>query len=40
MTVFWFGSIGFVPFLLAVLVFVWLNKRGFFDPDSTEAEED
>jgi len=29
------GSIGILPFVLAVLFFVWLDKRGFFDSDGT-----
>ena len=40
MAVFWLGSMGFVPFLLTVLIFVWLGKHGFFDSDSTETGAD
>ncbi len=40
MAIFYIGSIGFVPLLLTVALFVWLGKHGFFDEPSEEAGSD
>ena len=39
MAIFYIGSIGFVPLLLTIALFVWLGKHGFFEP-SEEADGD
>ncbi len=38
MAIFSIGSVGFVPLLLTIALFVWLGKHGFFNEPSEEAE--